>query len=78
MFADELSGIVAYTARIYHAAMGKAYEARAAFDKATEVASEACVEAHRIQGHFFDLSNSFARGEEEFIDAATGSYSLSK
>ena len=68
VFADELSGVVAYTARIYHAAMEKAHdEARAAFDKATEVASEACVEAHRIQGHFFDLSNSFARGEEELM-----------
>ena len=47
--------------------MGKAYEARAAFDRATEVASEACVEAHRIQGHYFDLSKSFARGEGELI-----------
>ena len=64
-FADELSGVVVYSARIYDAAMGKAYEARAAFDKATEVASEACcAEAHRIQGHYFDT--------------ATGSYSLSQ
>ena len=30
-FADELSCIVAYTARIYHAAMETAYESRAAF-----------------------------------------------
>ena len=67
VFADELSGVVAYTARIYQAAMEKAHEARAAFDKATEVASEACVEAHRIQGHFFDLSKSFASGEEELM-----------
>ena len=67
VFADELSGVVAYTARIYDAAMGKAYEARVAFDRATEVASEACAEAHRIQGHYFDLSKSFARGEGELI-----------
>ena len=65
MFADELSGVVAYTARIYDAAMGKAYEAHA--DKATEVASEACGEAHRIQGNYFDLSKSFARGEEKLM-----------
>ena len=37
-----ISAVVACTARIYDAAMGKAYEARAAFDRATEVASEAC------------------------------------
>ena len=47
--------------------MGKAYEARAAFDRATEVASEACVEAHRIQGNYFDLSKSFALGEGELM-----------
>ena len=41
--------------------MGKAYEARAAFiNRATEVSSEACGEAHRIQGNYFDLSKSFA------------------
>ena len=55
----------ALTARIYDAAMGKAYEARAAFDRATEVSSGACVEAHRIQGNYFDLSKSFALGEGE-------------
>jgi hypothetical protein len=66
-FADDLSGVVALTARIYNAAMEKAYEAREAFDRATGVASDACVEAHRIQGHFFDLSKSFARGEEELM-----------
>ena len=60
-FADELSAVVAYTARINDAAMGKAYEARAAFiNRATEVSSEACGEAHRIQGNYFDLSKSFA------------------
>ena len=48
--------------------MGKAYEARAAFDRATEVAYyEACVEAHRIQGNYFDLSKSFALGEGELM-----------
>jgi hypothetical protein len=52
VFADELSGVVVYTARLYHAAMEMAHEARDAFDKATGVASEASVEAHRIQGHF--------------------------
>ena len=67
VFADELSGVVVYTARLYHAAMEMAHEARDAFDKATGVASEASVEAHRIQGHFFDLSNSIARGEEELM-----------
>ena len=66
-FADVLSAVVAYTARIYDAAMEKAYEARAACDRATEVASEACVEAHRIQGNYFDLSKLFARGEGKMM-----------
>ena len=66
-FADNLSGVVALTARIYTAAMEKACEAREAFDRATGVASDACVEAHRIQGHYFDLSKSFASGEEELM-----------
>ena len=79
VFADELSGVVAYTARIYQAAMEKAHEARAAFDKATEVASEACVEAHRNQGHhFFYLSKQLIRSWRRGIDAATGSNSLSQ
>ena len=66
-YADELSFIVAYTARIYNAAMEKAFEARVIFDRATSVASDACKEAHRIQGKYFDLSKSFALGEEELM-----------
>jgi hypothetical protein len=62
-YADQLSYCVACTAGIYDAAMRKACEAREAFDsRATEVASEACAEAHRIQGNSFDLSKSFALG----------------
>jgi hypothetical protein len=45
--------------------MGKTYEA--AFDRATGVASEACVEVHRTQGNYFDLSKSFALGEKELM-----------
>ena len=37
------------------------------FDRATNVASEACKEAHRIQGNYFNLSKSFALGEEELM-----------
>ena len=66
-YADELSFIVAYTARIYNAAMEKAFEARVIFDRATSVASDAFKEAHRIQGEYFDLSKSFALGEEELM-----------
>ena len=66
-YADELSFIVAYTARIYNSAMEKAFEARVIFDRATSVASDAWKEAHRIQGKYFDLSKSFALGEEELM-----------
>ncbi len=68
MFVDEISAVIACTARIYEAAiMGKTYEARAAFDRATGVASEACVEVHRIQDNHFDLSKPFALGEKELM-----------
>ena len=66
-YADKLSYCVACIAGIYDAATRKAYEAREAFDRATEVASEACAEAHRIQGNNFDLSKSFVLGQGEMM-----------
>ena len=47
-FADELGTVADFTARIYQAALGKAYEARASFDRATEVAFEAWAESHQF------------------------------